>query len=84
MENNNTSGYHLTPIPKGMLGEISKIDEELAELKDAITQGDKILSIIELSDLYGAIQFFAQSTFGLEMDDLKNFSDKTIKVKSNG
>jgi hypothetical protein len=31
-------GYHLSPIPKGILGEFSKIEEEFLEAKDAIKQ----------------------------------------------
>lgn len=48
--------YHLTEIPRGVYGEISKIEEELAELKDAETQRCKIMVLCELSDLLGAIE----------------------------
>jgi len=76
------SPYHLVPIRKGILGEISKIQEELDELKDAENQNNKILIHIELADLYGALEFYCES-HDLTMDDLKNFSDLTKKVKSN-
>lgn len=82
MEKTNT-GYHLKQIKKGVLGELSKIEEELEELKDSELQGIKIMSLIELSDLYGAIEFFVQDKFNLEMDDLKKFSDLNKKVKSS-
>ncbi len=62
-------GYHITKIPKGVLGEISKIEEELTELKDAaINQRCKIMSLVELSDLIGAIEAYL----------LKNYKDFSI------
>ena len=48
-------GYHLKPIPKGRLGHISKIQEELMEYEDAIEQNCRIMAMVELSDLVGAI-----------------------------
>lgn len=51
-------GYHKTDIKKGVLGEISKIQEELDELADAKEQSNKILELCELSDLIGAIDFY--------------------------
>jgi len=74
-------GYHIAEIPKGTLGEISKIEEELAELKDAETQGIKIMVMVELSDVYGALEFYAEKQ-GLTMEDVKKFSDLNKKVKS--
>ena len=48
-------GYHLRKIAKGSPGEASKIKEELEEFLDAVDQGVKIMALVELSDLYGAI-----------------------------
>ncbi len=48
-------GYHLNEIPRGIYGEVSKIEEELAELKDACQQGNKVMELVELSDMVGAI-----------------------------
>ena len=42
--------YHLTEIAKGVLGELSKIQEELDEVKDAENQQNKIMIGCELSD----------------------------------
>jgi phosphoribosyl-ATP pyrophosphohydrolase len=70
-------GYHKTEIKKGILGEFSKIKEEIEELTDAIEQEDKVLQICELTDLIGAIESFSESKFGLTIEDLKKFSDKT-------
>lgn len=49
-------GYHLIEIPRGKYGEVSKIEEEVVELKDAIMQGNRIMELVELSDLIGAIE----------------------------
>ena len=77
------NGYHLQEIPKGILGTISKIEEEVLELKDAEAQSSKIMIMVELSDLYGAIEEYAKS-FNISMDDLKNFSDITKRAFKNG
>ena len=75
------SGYHTLPIRTGKLGELSKIQEELDELKDAEFQGNKIMMAIEMSDLYGALELYAEAN-GLTITDLKTFSDLNKKVKS--
>ena len=51
-------GYHLEKIPKGILGEFSKIEEELSEYRDAKEQDSKIMMAVELADLYGAIRAY--------------------------
>lgn len=76
-------GYHITKIKKGQLGELSKIQEELDELKDAEKQGANIMIGVELSDLYGAVEMYAEK-HGLSMDDLKTFSDITKRAFKNG
>lgn len=76
-------GYHLKEIKSGIYGETSKIQEELDELNDAIYQGSKILAIVELSDLYGAIEAVAEK-YGLQMKDLKIMSKITKRAFSDG
>lgn len=76
-------GYHLTRIEKGIVGTISKIEEELNELKDAESQKSKIMIMVELSDLYGAIEAYCL-TQGIKMEDLKIFSDITKRAFENG
>tara|TARA_R110000737_G_scaffold326329_2_gene339987 strand:- start:174 stop:524 length:351 start_codon:yes stop_codon:yes gene_type:complete len=44
----------LTPMPDGVLGEFSKIEEEYLELNDAIEQNNKMLTFIEACDLADA------------------------------
>jgi phosphoribosyl-ATP pyrophosphohydrolase len=69
--------YHIRKIEKGKIGEFSKIREEFEELTDAVEQSDKVLQICELTDLIGAIELFSTAHFGLSINDLKKFSDKT-------
>lgn len=69
--------YHKKNIEKGNIGEFSKIKEEFEELQDAFEQNDKILQICELTDLIGAIEFFAINNFNLTLNDLIIFSNKT-------
>ncbi len=54
-------GYHIANIQKGVLGEISKIQEELDELKDANSQQAKIMELCELADILGAIKAYLQN-----------------------
>jgi len=77
------AGYHLREIRKGELGRLSKIQEELDELKDAEFQFSKIMIHVELADLYGAVEAYAK-TYGLTMEDLKLFSDITKRAFENG
>lgn len=78
-------GYHLTKIEKGKIGEISKIQEEVEELKDAQLQGCKIMELVELSDLYGAIECYLQKHHPtVTMDDLKNMSEITKRAFRTG
>jgi hypothetical protein len=51
-------GYHLVAIPRGALGELSKVQEELDELRDAMAQDSRVMATVELSDLVGALQAY--------------------------
>lgn len=75
--------YHLTEIAKGVLGELSKIQEELDEVKDAEQQNNKIMIGCELSDLYGALEAYANK-FGLSMNDLSIMSEATKRAFDSG
>lgn len=61
LEEDGKIGYHLKEIPKGLIGEVSKILEEAEELQDAHTQGVKIMCLVEMSDLYGALDLYRES-----------------------
>jgi phosphoribosyl-ATP pyrophosphohydrolase len=75
--------YHKTEIPKGVLGEISKITEEYMELMDAVEQDDKVLIICELTDLIGAIRLYTEK-YNLTLEDLIKFSNKTSESFKEG
>lgn len=78
-------GYHLTQIPKGQLGESSKLLEEVLELIDAEKQNAKIMSLIELSDLVGAIQLYLKThAQGITLRDLETMSNITRRAFENG
>lgn len=79
-------GYHLREIKfKGKYGTIDKIKEELDELEEAIEQNNKILMLVELSDLYGSIKGFLEKEYtNLTMEDLKNMNIATERVFKNG
>jgi hypothetical protein len=53
-------GYHLTEIPKGRYGELSKVVEEGFEVYDAMAQGSRIMLLVEFTDLLGAIRGYAE------------------------
>lgn len=56
-------GYHRRHITKGKYGEISKIVEEVQELQDAEEQGNRIMTLVEVSDLVAAIQGYLSFRF---------------------
>jgi NTP pyrophosphatase (non-canonical NTP hydrolase) len=76
-------GHHAVRIKKGKLGEISKIQEELDELKDAEKQGVKILIYSELADLFGSIRAYALK-HNLKMSDLHDMAKLTRKAFEKG
>lgn len=78
-------GYHLVAIPRGELGELSKIQEELDELRDAMAQGSRVMAAVELSDMMGAIQAFIDRHLpGTTIQDLLTFSAITQRAFING
>lgn len=76
-------GYHIDNITKGEIGTIDKVQEEVDEFKDAIKQNSKIMCIVELSDIYGALEELAIK-YNLTMDDLQNFSNITKRAFKDG
>lgn len=77
--------YHINEIKKGQIGRSSKIMEELEELIDAEQQGCKIMALIELSDLYGAIELYLKENHpNITMDDLKNMNKITQRAFMSG
>lgn len=78
-------GYHMRPITKGRLGALSKIREELDELEDAEQQGVAIMALVELADLYGAVEaYINQHHPGITMADLADMAHVTARAFRNG
>jgi phosphoribosyl-ATP pyrophosphohydrolase len=78
-------GYHLCRIPKGTFGEFSKIEEEFAELVDAHDQDNKIMVLVELSDMIGAIKgFLTKYAPGVTIKDLIKMSEATERAFLDG
>lgn len=74
-------GYHKKQITKGKLGELSKIREELEELEDAQEQCNQIMSLCELSDIYGALRAYLKNYFpDFGMYDLEKMADATERA----
>ena len=78
-------GYHVTDIRRGEFGEASKVREETDEFLDALEQGVSLMALVELSDLYGAIEGYLKRHHpGVSMDDLRRMSDVTQRAFING
>jgi hypothetical protein len=77
-------GYHKTKISQGEYGKFSKVVEEFEELQDAKNQNCKILELVELSDLYGAIEAYVKNKYNMNMSDIKQMSDLTKQSFKDG
>lgn len=79
------AGYHLDEIKKSRYGSLGKIQEEVEEILDAHRQGSHVMILVELSDLYGAIEGFLEENYpSMKMSDLKKFSDITKRAFEGG
>jgi hypothetical protein len=77
-------GYHKRAIViEGTFGEVSKIEEELDELKEAFEQDNKILALVEIADLYGALEAVAEK-LGVNMEDVAKMSAATKRSFQSG
>ncbi len=78
-------GYHLVEIPRGVYGDSSKLMEEVQEIQDAENQGSKVMVLVELSDLVGAIKGMLDKHFpGIQLSDLEKMSVITDRAFTNG
>lgn len=81
----NNVGYHLNYIKRGEFGEVSKIEEEVRELLDSIEQNNKIMALVELSDIIGAIKgYLVKHHPCFSLEDLVIMSDATSRAFQNG
>lgn len=78
-------GYHRASISRGVLGEASKIEEEVAEFMDAVQQKVAIMALVELSDLMGAVEAYLRKHHpSLSLGDLIAMKDVTQRAFVNG
>lgn len=74
-------GYHLTEPPRGEFGELSKVFEEVEELRDAEAQGAALMVLMELADLLGAVEgYLARHHPSLTLADLTKMKDITARA----
>lgn len=79
------AGYHLKEIEKGILGELSKIYEEVEEVKDAEEQGINIMLLVELSDMLGAVESYLEKHHpSITLQDLIKMKDVTKRAFETG
>lgn len=77
--------YHKIPIPKGKTGFFSKIEEEFFELKDAFLQGNAIMLMVELADLFGAVEKFLENNYpGVTLEHVLKQARLTNEVFAKG
>lgn len=76
-------GYHDNLIPKAQVGTFLKIVEEFEEAKDAHLNNNLIMELVELSDLYGAIECYLEKQ-GITMEMLATMSNTTKRAFLNG
>jgi hypothetical protein len=78
-------GYHLKAIPKGVFGEVSKIEEEFLEFKDALKQNNPAMAFIELSDQLGAIRGWLERHHpSITLENLITMNEATTRAFVNG
>ncbi|EQA7786740.1 hypothetical protein ACX818_001334 [Acinetobacter baumannii] len=71
------AGYHETNIGKSSILSPYKLKEEAIEFIDALASNNRIMAMVELSDLYGALKFHA-TRLGVSLGDLESMSRATV------
>lgn len=85
MNEEKNHGYHISDIPRGEFGELSKIKEEIEEAIDADKQGVRIMTLVELSDVIGSIEGYLQKHFpDMTLEDLRSMSNVTQRAFRSG
>lgn len=59
---------------KGEVGKFSKIEEEFNELKESVEMGNKLHTLIELSDLIGACLLYCERELGDNFDNVLEYA----------
>ena len=77
--------YHLKEIEKGVLGELSKVYEEVEEVKDSEAQGVDVMVLCELADVIGAIEKYLQNKHpSITIHDLLKMKEVTERAFVSG
>lgn len=77
--------YHLTEIPRGVFGDVSKIVEEVLELQDAEEQGAKLMALNELADIVGAVEgYLLKHHPSFTLADIIQMKDLTARAFTSG
>ena len=80
-----SKGYHLSSIKKERYGSAEKLKEEVEELLDAVAQKNKIMTLVELSDIIGAMRGFLRESFPqISLDDVIKMNDATERAFNSG
>lgn len=77
------SSYHKSKITNGDFGKWTKIKEEFEEFEDALQQGNNLMSLLELSDMLGAIEEYIKQ-FNMTLSDLMIMKDATKRAFESG
>ncbi len=76
------SGYHVTQIKKSGILSPYKLVEETIEFVDALASGNKIMALVELSDLYGMVKLMANQ-LDATIEDIAIMSNTTTNAFSD-
>jgi len=77
-------GYHINEIERGIFGEFSKIKEEFLEAEDALQQENKIMALVEMADLIGAIEGYCLKNYNITLEDLIKMKEATKRAFTDG
>jgi hypothetical protein len=77
-------GYHKRKIKRGVYGHFSKIEEEFDEILEAREQNNRVMELVELSDLLGAIEAYTLSCYNLDLDHLLTMTRATQAAFRDG
>ena len=84
VEDGRVSPYHTVAIPRGTFGELSKIYEEVEEMKDAERQDNPILMLCELADLLGAVDGYVKKHHNMTVEDVLKMTKLNAKAFESG
>ncbi|MBI2102707.1 hypothetical protein HYT55_02620 [Candidatus Woesearchaeota archaeon] len=78
-------GYHEMIIPKAPAGSFLKIAEEFREARDAYMNHNPIMLLVELADIYGAMELFLEKhSPEISMEDVRRLQEVTRRAFQNG